>query len=62
MGWGSPNNPTKARVLQGVCLAWVSLTPLLLPQYLLEGEVDMPAECPVFVHLHPLRGGPHGHL
>lgn len=42
--------------------AQVSQNSLLLPQHLLDGEVDVLAERPLLVHLHPLRGGPRGHL
>lgn len=34
----------------------------LSPQHLLQGEMDVLAECPLLVDLHPLRGGPRGHL
>lgn len=34
----------------------------LSPQHLLQGEMDVLAECPLFVHLHPLWRGPRGHL
>lgn len=35
-------------------------TPLL--QHLLTGEVVVPAECPLHIHLYPVRGGPRAHL